>query len=475
MKSKPRKLPWSVRGKYTAFDKGPKAGNYRFMVRVWDAKVDKYVSPSFPTEAEAKAFAESQSAKFVLGQDRAGAVTIGGTKDEFFAYQRAKDITEHHIREAVLLLQAMQDFGLNDLKSPTIQGDATRFFAQLKSRMKRTVTKGQEKPIAKATQVKLMAILSTYGNWLADHEPAYLPKNPWRKLPRPRLVQSIPAVFLLEECQTLTSDRALAMPEGLQVALRIYTGMRKEEAYWLRWEHIMWKAGRIQVRLPDDFDQREAQLLGVKVKALKRDKERLVILPPELAEILRPMAKEGHCYIFPDRMRSRATSTERKAYREHLAALKIVEGDRNPHQMRATNASVYIAAKLDVIQSKAHLGHEDLKTTDGYARAAGLFSEQCRVWNGELKFRASGQCNSSANSGSNSEMTAVEPSDPEEELFVILPSTSEIVREYAAVCENQSLSLENPRVAGSNPAKATIHNLLRKMNLESEEDDIQAS
>lgn len=463
-------LSWSVRGKFTATDRG--GTGKRYQVRAWDTKIKDYRTRSFDVEGEARVWANEIAAKFVLGQDRAGQVTIRANVDEYLQDLNDRPCSFGHVREAKLLLEALMAAGINDLKAANVTTAAKKFMRELKAR--RAHKTATPRDLAPSTRKKLIIQLKAFGNWLVDHDPQLLPSSPFRSISLPKVDAPLPPVFTLDECRTLTGDKALALKEGLHWALRLWLGLRKEEATWLRWDHFLWDALRVHVTLPDEFDHREAQLLGVDVKDLKRDKERLAVLPEELAEILRPLAREGRSYVFPDAYRARGPQVERKWYLRHLKALEITVGERNPHQLRATNASVYLKSGMDCMILKRHLGHESLSTTEGYARSQEKYPEEVAAWAGKLRFRQAPQaplaCKSGANSATKVEQDQPVTDAPEEELFIILPSTSDIFRPDWLRSANPHPEYCKSDYAGSIPAGASNHNQLSGNELDEESD-----
>lgn len=430
-----RKKPvFAIFGKYSIYDKGEgKRG--RFQARVWDKETKARTNESFSTLAEAKAWADIQSAKFELGQDRAGAITITAKREEYLLWLRGQGRSKAYVEQTSRFLGQVVAAGIDNMKSKSIVRDAANFMDGLRNRVRH----GHPQELKPATRSRLVSQLRCFGNWLTNPVRRYLITNPFKGVACPRIPKQMLPVFTVTECRLLCTDRALADEEGLHWALRLYTGLRAEEATWLRWEHIMFDQRRIRVKKADDLDTCEAAALARPDrknahigKTLKGEKDRLAILQDELAEILLKRRGEPQQYLFSAAMRARNPSTERRKYVKHLMDLGIPVDGRVPHRLRATCASILLAGGLDVYQLLEHLGHSEMDTTKKYVRNAGLFREQCHTWGGKFFFRT--PCHSGATGAGNQGQAGADttgmdsaPADAEEELFILLPSTSDLL------------------------------------------------
>lgn len=485
--TKPTKLPWSIHGSILALDHGPAFVN-RYQVRVRDRETKKYKSERYPTEEEAKDWATKQAAKFTLGQDSAGTCTITGTKEEYLLALKARDRTPDYIRSQGVLLDGVVAAGIDNLRAKGIMPALQRYVAGLKNRHPHYAGKKIVPGISPATRKKVVIELCGYGNWLCHPLRRYLPYNPFEALEKPETDKRVLPTFSMDECRKLTTDAAMSTWEGLYWAFRLYVGTRQKETAWMRWEHILWDEKRVFVQLADDDDKREAQMLGSArktrrgkrdleprkrdiLKRVKRRKERHAYLPDEFSAVLKLRQGEPGHYVFPDEFRARALTWEHKKYKAHLDALSITRGAKCPHRLRATHASLMNAAGMSEYSLMEFMGHESLDTTRKYAKGSTRYIEQVRGWNKTICLRqVPPLCNERAteatktdHNGQRSTSEEGTAAGDEEDLYVILPSTSEVLtmidRDRPKYSNYSTNGIENPRVAGSIPAKATIKDL----------------
>lgn len=170
-------------------------------------------------------------------------------------------------------------------------------------------------------------------------------------------------------------------PWWLACCLMAYTGARADEAMHLRWEWIRWDERIITLKLAEDYDS-------------KSDAERLIPLEPELADILRPMARP-HGHILPPHIRAGSSGMRRftsaadgtgardysKAMRLYLRRIGIDPGERTAHSLRHSFISVKLArADTNVERLRKAVGHADFSTTMGYGRLSQLYEHEVDQW-----------------------------------------------------------------------------------------------
>lgn len=172
-----------------------------------------------------------------------------------------------------------------------------------------------------------------------------------------------------------------ADPWWLAACILAYTGCRADEGIHLRWEWIRWDARVITLKLADDFNS-------------KTDAERLIPLEPELADILRPLAKPaGH--ILPPEIRAggsglrvREVAKTGKGARDYTGALRLYLArigldakDRTAHSLRHCFISMKLAAPgTNVERLRKAVGHADFSTTMGYGKCSQLFEAEVDTW-----------------------------------------------------------------------------------------------
>jgi integrase len=230
--------------------------------------------------------------------------------------------------------------------------------------------------------------------------------------------------YTIEQCKTLVSDEAMATPLGKLVAVQLYTGMRLEEAVWLRWSDIKWSSKRIIITL----------LPGL--KAVKRDKERIVLLVDEFATLLRSWAGDAlgtlvsDGFIMDDVIRSAKYSSLYDRMLEHLGTLKIGHHARPFHSLRASFAGMVMATRLapeDEIQT--YMGHTTRAMMHRYTQCSVLFREEVRPWGEAFALRPAQKVTEKSQREAQKAPNDADSTDGEDdELFVLLPSTDELLQ-----------------------------------------------
>jgi integrase len=474
-------------------DGGPLAAGKRYEARVWDPNKPKanggrggYRGKRYATEPEARQQATLTAAKFLTGQDSAGRVLLSRIKDEFLLSYETRDVTAKHLKEITRVVDELLAFGVDDLKSDSLVPDCQRYLkargrlsrARKKDKLndrrrelykKRAKTDGT---IAKDTKYRLITLIRSIGKWVRDTPKFRLPYNPFEMLKRGQTAKRIPPTFTVEEARQLVSDPALVTVSGRLFALLTYTGMRFQEAVWLRWRDVRWDSRMVHVVLEDG-------------KPVKREKERIVWMVDELHDLLRSWfvaAKPeptsglgilGEDFIFPKALRERLHWEHTKAFADHLVALGIEKGKRSIHKLRHTNACILMASKtLDALELVDHLGHEDEKTTRKYTSPVLFYKLPTRGWDGQVYLRRTPPAPRNSRATPTLEKTPDASNESEEEdssnydLVVILPT----VTRNLSTGSSALAKIENPRVAGSIPAEATTPKMLENQGITDEGD-----
>jgi site-specific recombinase XerD len=461
-------------------DWGPLAPGKRYQTRVWDAnksmpggKRGGYRSTRYAKEADARQQATLERARFITGQDGAGRILLSRIKEEYLLDAQHRELAAKSIGDIERTVTELLAFGIDDLKSDTLVADCQRF---LKARRRLSKVRKTDKlntrrrdlyrerakttgELATDTRIKLITLIRQIGKWVRDTPKFRMPYNPFEMLKRPKQDKRIPATFMVEEMRKLVSDEALATVSGRLFAVLTYTGMRLQEAVWLRWRDVHWDSRMIHVVLEDG-------------KPVKRDKERIVWVVEELHTLMRSWyvaAKPepvkagalssvlGDDFVFPAALRERLHWRHRKAFREHLDGLGIPKGKRSIHKLRHSSACVLLASKtLDALELVEHLGHDEESTTRRYTKPVLFYKLPTKGWDGQVYLRRPVPvCNSRATptleKTPNDSNESKEEDSSDYDLVVILPAvTSNSFKSSSAPAR-----FENPRVAGSIPAEAT--------------------
>ena len=168
-------------------------------------------------------------------------------------------------------------------------------------------------------------------------------------------------------------------PWWLACCLLVYTGCRAQEAMHLRWEWIGWEQRTITLRLADDYGN-------------KSDAERMIPLEPELAEILRPLAKP-HGHILPNEVRAGGSGVKIRekqgegakdytnALRLYLRRIGMDPGERTAHSLRHSYVTMKLArADTNVERLRKAVGHRDFSTTMGYGQQSQFYEAEVDQW-----------------------------------------------------------------------------------------------
>lgn len=179
-----------------------------------------------------------------------------------------------------------------------------------------------------------------------------LADNPIRKVAR-RREGSGRVRFLTDEQEKALREkiRELAPEREPELDLALHTGMRRNEQYRLRWEHVDLKLGLLTIAQSKNGHRRSIPLNEVARKALERLRER----------------QDGSGYVVP----GTAGERERDWQRWFEAAVK--KANMGPfvwHDLRHTFASRLVMAGVDLRTVAELLGHRTLQMVMRYAHLA---------------------------------------------------------------------------------------------------------
>ncbi len=156
-------------------------------------------------------------------------------------------------------------------------------------------------------------------------------------------------------------------PYHLLFAVLAYTGLRFQEAAHLRWEDIDWSGRVIMVRLA----------AGGKIK---RQRERLVPLQAELADIMEPLKQdEGHIFKGHEWNPTRG-------FANFVKRAGVAIDGRTPHSLRHSYAGMMTATGLPGAMVGTYLGHTSAATTMIYTKLSTRYVASVVGWGrGDLK------------------------------------------------------------------------------------------
>ncbi len=327
----------------------------RWLGRVQIIGTKKYRTKAFDEEVQAWEWAEDLLAKIKSGADHGKKCTISAIKDEYLAHLKGMNCSPGHISQCEMVLGLAIKNGINDLRHDHIASKVETFIHNLKAQ-----TRSKDGTIRRRTKLTLSArTKNCYLNHLLAlvsfaHKRRYLPIDPLHGIvSKVKGPSKIKPTFTFKEIHLILSDPNYSEPMMIPFAFTIYSGLRISEAMHVEWQDIDWKEGQIKIRVKSEY-------------RLKGQKERVVLLPLELANLLRPIAKP-HGWIVDDHLR-----THKSVWRHYFIRLlknNDIELDgRSPHSGRHTWACICSANGMDSFELKTLAGHASLQTTWGYCQ-----------------------------------------------------------------------------------------------------------
>lgn len=432
----------------SVIDNGPDYAGVRYMARAHDKKAGQYLSEVFPTIPECVSWGTRKIAEFTVDVSRAGQVILKEIAPKYLA--SLVDCKPKTVREIKNILDGLIKAGCTDLKDKVFIEKAQAFFDGLKNKRPRKV----KLPDGQVKVIDELSVDSKYryvghgiscANWCMTpaNQPIYgLPYNPFEAVNRKSVnYKRVKTMLLFEELQRLVSDEALAMPEGLYWAIRLWLGGRYLEMAWLRADHINWAGERVKILEEDNFDRAEVARLDkaregysyrgphpgkVAHKELKSG-ERNAHMPKEMAETLAKMTLEGRQYLFSDEIRGRSNKADVRAWRRHCRALGI-KTKVNPHCLRNSNGSLLVAAGMSMPMLLSHMGHSSEQVNLKYTRGADVYGVVAKDWDRQIRLRSN--CEKTVIPRlPNGSLTLAEPA-PEDDIddleIVLLPDDSPV-------------------------------------------------
>jgi integrase len=199
-------------------------------------------------------------------------------------------------------------------------------------------------------------------------------------------MEAVAAIAKARGCHWTTVYNILRRPDDvdpwwLACCLLAYTGCRADEGIHLRWEWINWDERIITLKLADDYQN-------------KTDSERLIPMEPELADILRPLAKphghilEGHIRAGGSGIRVNKASKNgdgskdyTNAFRLYLKRIGVDIKDRTAHSLRHCFITMKIAREdCNPDRLRKSVGHNKITTTLGYGEQSQRYQAEVDRW-----------------------------------------------------------------------------------------------
>lgn len=390
-----------------------------FQVVSWDREG----KPRMPLEAER--WAKSKRADFLSGRDIAGKCDFQSEAMLYAERLRADGKNPGYAKLVETVAGGLLVVGATDMKAKDFAVRVSKWLSGLKPnwafaedyQFRRT----GGAPLSASTKLKYLTMIrAVVAQAVRGRRLAF---DPLAELRRPKVDRKLKPIFTLKELRVIVSDdskmnrnrlRVQAIDEvkrakgstkkvaatlGVHVStvhnrinseliedgwwllacLLVYTGMRSGEAAHLQWEDILWRQDRIKLVLREGG-------------TIKGRKERYVPLEPELVELLKPIAKTVGPIIEDEALRESGSvllNRERKVgsndytkgFRRYLARIGIDDAGRTVHSLRHSYISMKIARNdMNLDRLRKSVGHEDIKTTQGYSEASQMFEAEVDKW-----------------------------------------------------------------------------------------------
>lgn len=179
----------------------------------------------------------------------------------------------------------------------------------------------------------------------------------------------------------LTAEQAHAVRDIAEnspsVALLYYTGMRLGEMIALTWEDIDFESNLIHVRRTVSFMTKTHAPVPEHTKTNAGNRH--VPMPPELADILRPLNGDPQSPVVPATRGKRwRESTYFKWWADHVRSVKGLE-EITPHWLRHNYATACYMARVPVTVTMVWLGHAKIGVTmDTYTHVKKILESKFR-------------------------------------------------------------------------------------------------
>lgn len=349
----------------------------RWWARIWDARTRRYAtSRTFAMKDDARRWAVEQIHLIDKGLRQVGRPSLQAIGKAWCDEMARRGRNTSHVERARRLLEQLAEARIDDLLHPRFQADVADWLGRLTAIT--TNRNGQirrrRRELTNATKNRILAFLRAMIHYAQRQ--GWLAVDPIRglgMLPETRLRKQ---VFSVAELASVLDDRHRSHPFWLAFAVMTYTGMRVGEAMHVRWEGIQFDDANIVLRRHADFD-------------LKTDEERHVPLQPELAEVLRPLAKPDGWVVADERIRDASNKSLWVQFRRFLADCGVEPQRRSPHSTRHTWVSMMLATGANLLDVKDWAGHRNLTTTERYAAERGSYRTTVVGWTpGVLRLRS---------------------------------------------------------------------------------------
>lgn len=141
---------------------------------------------------------------------------------------------------------------------------------------------------------------------------------------------------------------------GQLMLMAYYTGMRRSELFRLKWTHI-------------DFEQGFINIVGEGQEGAKSHRDERIPLTQPVRELLSEIENEGSAYVFPGRDGISRMTDIHKQVNAIKKAARLPDDFRPLHGLRHTFASVAVSNGVPLSHVQKLLTHKDPSLTQRYA------------------------------------------------------------------------------------------------------------
>lgn len=326
-----------------------------------------YKTKTFATAALARAWARSESSGVRLGRTSRALLMPNQVMAERLAEDYLADLTArgrspNHLRDVRLILRSLAK-AVPCLTSESAAEDIERWVNTL-----RTTGKGRGgKPgaVSPARRNKYLMTVRGLCRWALRRK--RMPEDPTLALELASVPDYLKPQLSIEECRRLAGHGRDSKTWRWAI-LMLYAGLRSDEARCLRWGDVDWAGKCLFVRLSSGA-------------AVKRQRERIVPMQPELQRLLEPLQGGSSAAIS-----GLGKANLGRSFADLLTACKITADGLSPHSLRHTYAGVMTATGEPTALVGAYLGHTEAKTTMGYTKLAVRYVSAVSGWpRGEMR------------------------------------------------------------------------------------------
>ncbi len=331
----------------------------------------KYKSKVFDKRRDAIDWATATVARIQAGLDTGRCCLVVTYLDEYLSELKSRRLSEGYIRQAEDTLQLLHNNGAKDLNNPSFIHTAKLILYNkkaLKTNRDGSVRRQTQLKLSPSTINRYIAQAKTFSTWCSDN--GYANRDVLAPLKKLREVKKNKPVLTVSELKRLLNDENSHHSFWLMTCLMCYLGLRCGEAAGLRTADILFEEEIVRVCMPDGH--------GMK---LKWQKERLVPLQPELAEILRKQMDPKAKYVVKSD-RPRKDKTKWRTDFDQLLRLAGItkRPGLSPHSCRHTYISLMVAHTGDMRKVQKSVGHQSIVTTEKYAESADAYYIFVKDW-----------------------------------------------------------------------------------------------